>query len=208
MLRTNSAFFKAALSHDWREREEGLVTLLEDDPSAFELYVSWLYTKRVASKFSDEEGTKRSQECALLTDCIVLGEKLQDVGFKNALVDCVIAVSTNDGNGNGCCITRPSRVNKIYEHTSPAAPVRRLLVDMWAWYGMPDWFTSREMGQIDYHNEFLLDLGKKLLAVRAKPFINNPCTLGNRAAYHETGSERAKEHSNVPSSENAERNQA
>lgn len=51
LLSHHSEFFRAALEHDFKEGIERKVTLPEDDPRDFEIFVYWLHFQAVPSDF-------------------------------------------------------------------------------------------------------------------------------------------------------------
>lgn len=67
-----SEFFRAALDGDrWKEGATRVVDLPVDDPDAFELYVSWLYTKRLhygLEKDSKAEDQVKIDDCGVPVD--------------------------------------------------------------------------------------------------------------------------------------------
>lgn len=98
-----SDFFRAACEGDWRESSEKVVRLPEADIEPFSIYVAWLYTSNVdaSSELLINQGPKyvtaldnTDRELILerLTDAYLLGDMLQDVKFRNALVDEVMAL--------------------------------------------------------------------------------------------------------------------
>lgn len=181
LLRANSAFFKAALSPGWKESKEGVVYLPEDNPTAFEVYVTWLYARKIATMHASYD------EFDDLAEAIVLGEKLQDVQFKNALTDCLIACTEN-----GDSYPPPTIVQKIYECTPRTAPVRRLLVDMWVWYAEDYWLTNNEVELDRLEKSFLGELASKLIKHQPASYKSRSCRYENRLAYHETETAGAK----------------
>lgn len=43
LITSNSAFFANALGHDWKEAQERVVPLPENEPEVFRLYLTYLY---------------------------------------------------------------------------------------------------------------------------------------------------------------------
>jgi hypothetical protein len=100
------------------------------------------------------------EEIDLLIEAFVLGEKLQDQEFKDALVDCLIyAVDTPDGQDKRWYPT-PNAINRAYRGTPENSPLRRLLVDMYFFYGRREWLDKAT------NAEFLRDLAQDLLQDR------------------------------------------
>jgi hypothetical protein len=58
-----SDFFASALKEEWKEGQKHRVPLLDDDASVVDLYVQWLYTRRIViRKRSVEEGKEEKEE--------------------------------------------------------------------------------------------------------------------------------------------------
>lgn len=47
VIRSESPFFEAVLSRDWKEAKEKLVSLPQAAPDAFRIYVDWMYSRRI-----------------------------------------------------------------------------------------------------------------------------------------------------------------
>lgn len=157
------------------------MNLPDDEPDVVEIYIHWLHARQIASKAVFDAGF--AHEYSLLSRAIALGEKLQDVGFANALVDALITLINETEKDNTYCYPRPRHLRYIYEHTSQTAPVRRLLVDIWFWHAKED--TMMETDDDQYPHDFLVDLARKALRERAaQSDDDSPCNLQNRFRYH------------------------
>ncbi|KAK5069444.1 hypothetical protein LTR16_009491 [Cryomyces antarcticus] len=115
----------------WKEAKDRLVELPEDTAEIFGIYIQWLYTKGIASLPEDPSSDSFLGEgYSLLASAYVLGEKLQDIAFKNDVVDAIMAESFNlNPNGQrlfpGC-----HHIKIIYDGTPKSSLARRLLVDI------------------------------------------------------------------------------
>ncbi|CAO2656037.1 Nn.00g048400.m01.CDS01 [Neocucurbitaria sp. VM-36] len=78
ILTSRSEFFKRATNGQWLESDERLITLPEDRPDVFRLYLNLLYTRQVATK-----------SWRTLCQVYVLAEKLQDASAKNSVIDAM-----------------------------------------------------------------------------------------------------------------------
>lgn len=87
----SSNFFRTCLNKDWIEKATNTISLKETDPDIFARYLEWLYTKRlhVEAYFPGDE------ECRALAKLYVLGEVLQDLYFKNTVVDRLCSIPKN-----------------------------------------------------------------------------------------------------------------
>lgn len=189
LICARSPFFQAALSNSWKEASERTVSLPEDDTKAFELYLNWLYTQKLTSKPQSADASTRRTEFLLLAKCVTLGEKLQDVRFKNALIDTLMAISEErDGKGSKW-FPGADAISDIYEGTPQTAPIRRLLVDLWFWHGQRHW--TKTYNEDQFHKTFLFDMLAKTFLERAQPSSNSPCSLKDWSQYHENEVQRS-----------------
>jgi hypothetical protein len=87
ILTSRSLFFRKALSGGFKEAEERVVKLPEDDPEIFGIYLHHLQTNELSVLPdpipSDDTG---DEEQAALINLYILAEKFQDVKSKNAIV--------------------------------------------------------------------------------------------------------------------------
>jgi hypothetical protein len=157
-----SPYFSTATKEHWQEGQEGRVTLPlpNDDPAVFALYIQWVYRGRIFCRQDMGDTGGNREEIDLLIEAFVLGEKLQDQEFRDALVDCLIhAVDTPDGQDKRWYPT-PSAVDRAYRGTPDSSPLRRLLVDMYFFHGRREWLDEAT------NADFLRDLARDLLQGR------------------------------------------
>ncbi|KAG9562319.1 hypothetical protein KCU71_g7677, partial [Aureobasidium melanogenum] len=104
---------------------------LDADVAAFRLYTEWVYsgqTQKAALRMSAEDADFSS-----IGQAYILGEKLQDQKFKNAIVNLLLQTIPTHGKMD---LTLPTLV---FNQTSTSAPLRKLLVNLYVWYGHKDW---------------------------------------------------------------------
>ncbi|KAJ8112594.1 hypothetical protein OPT61_g5079 [Boeremia exigua] len=96
-LTSSSDFFKNALSGGWKESSTNNIALREYRPEIVKVYVDWLYTGRICtSNENDTDCSGSTSQHGHLTewddleDCYALGGFLQDVSFKDNMLDAVI----------------------------------------------------------------------------------------------------------------------
>jgi hypothetical protein len=168
VLCKTSSFFQKATKSEWTASTPRPIDLSDEDPKIFQFYVQWLYSGTVAiqTRFinnSDAEGGLCGivDKCSLI-ESYLLGEKLMDTAFQNAVMQGLIQ-----------CVKREesypinSVIKRVYERTTTKSPLRRLLVDFWLWNGSSTWMCSymnRELG-----TEFMNDLICALLEKRPDP---------------------------------------
>ncbi|CAD0081747.1 unnamed protein product [Aureobasidium vineae] len=126
-----------------RERETYIG--LGVDAAAFELYTEWVYSGRICKGASTARA--KDTDLAFIGQAYILGEKLLDHTFRNAVVDFLLETVVATGSLD---LTLPTL---IFNETSASAPIRRLLVDLYACYGHKDWLKA-----LVNHNAFLSDL--------------------------------------------------
>ncbi|KAF2242157.1 hypothetical protein BU26DRAFT_405911, partial [Trematosphaeria pertusa] len=110
-----SEFFRAASKPEWTGPSPKLVQLTDVDPAVFKAYMQWLYTKKVAQI----DGLH-------LARCYVLGEKLMDVAFQNAVMDAILDRAMREDLYPSSGFTRI-----IFQGTTKSSPARKVLVDFW-----------------------------------------------------------------------------
>ena len=112
---------------------------IDMDVAAFRLYTEWLYSgciQKEALMLNAED-----VDFSSIGQAYILGEKLQDKKFKNAVVNLLLQTIITQGKMD---LTLPTL---IYKETSAIAPLRKLLVDLYVWYGHKNWLKphgSRE----------------------------------------------------------------
>jgi hypothetical protein len=112
----------------WKESENGIVTLPEDDADVFDIYVQSLYLGHV-SQFNSEDADGLGYD--VLEDLYMLTHKLRDVKGQNivcrAIYDKVQAAMIKRGDKLSSKFV--SLLENVYKVTTDENPIRRLLVD-------------------------------------------------------------------------------
>jgi hypothetical protein len=195
-----SKFFANALNGSWKESDDGIVLLPEDDPEIFELYLQVLYTgtvpiKEHVSAYSDnEEKTKKdpeilekeveqavSREMEKVCKLYVLNEKLQDIESQNLLVSTMVALTSEKRASNLYHYPGQDIVTSIYKGTMPGNPMRKLLVDLYVFHGVEQWLKGHDSDR--FHNDFLYDLSIRMMQAMKDKSIKDPS--GDATNYHE-----------------------
>jgi hypothetical protein len=182
LLCKKSPYFTAAANDCWKEGQEGRVPLPNDDPAAFALYVQWVYRDRIFSSQDMGDTGGNREEIDLLIEAFVLGEKLQDQNFKDAVIDSL--VDTPDGQDTRW-YPRSAAVDRAYKGTPESSPLRKLLVDMHFFHGCADWLNGAT------NVDFLRDLAKDFLQDREGFVTRTDRTRAQLAgcSYHSHGTE-------------------
>ncbi|KAM0515288.1 hypothetical protein ACHAPE_006245 [Trichoderma viride] len=166
----------------WETSASGSVTLKEEDPEVFEVYQHWLYFENLPVQ-NDSPGLEGNTEYVQLAKAYVLGEMLQDVNFKDAVLDAILAKSRSKASDGQRWFPVGPAIRYIYEGTPESSAARRLLVDLYAYHGYAEWLTQWA-NKDDLPKQFLLDLAIATLAKRPRP----PASLALKAGacdYHE-----------------------
>ncbi|KAF2501382.1 hypothetical protein BU16DRAFT_435848, partial [Lophium mytilinum] len=138
LICAHSPFFKNAMKPEWAEMRSDprAVHMPDDDAEAFELYMQWLYVKHLPIR--DDESPDK--EYLLLAKAFVLGEEVLDDGFKQFLIDAIIARSkVRVGKGKKTYFPEAKVISVVYQGTPDGSPIRRLFVDFWTWIAHADW---------------------------------------------------------------------
>lgn len=179
LLIANSAFMAASMKAGWKENNEKLIPLPEDQPDIFEIYQIWLY-ERVIRLPSLPKAATDAFELGLLVDTYIFGNKMLDLLFTDAIFDCIIEHIRTKG------IFDINLIGKVYTQTLPDSPLRRLLRDLYACAGTREWLDQLP-ADLGVQVEFMKDLLKDQLAMRLKNASKSPPFLGDTCVYHEHG---------------------
>lgn len=165
----------------WGTSITGSLTLKEEDPEVFEIYLHWLYCETLPVQ-NDNPGSEGNTEYAQLAKAYVLGEMLQDVNFKDAVLDAILIKSRSKVSDGQTWFPIGAPIRYIYEGSPESSAARRLLVDLYAYHGKAEWLTHWE-NKDDWPKQFLLDLAIAALAKRHCPPV--PLAKPGACEYHE-----------------------
>lgn len=176
VLCSGSEFFKRALNGTWKESEERVINLPEDDPDVFSLYVHCLYTGKLAVVSKPERYQEQFTKLARL---YVFAEKIQDTKCKNYAVDAMVARIRGERIGSS---PDASVIEIIYKGTARPCPARRLMVDIWTYHRPLNWDDHYQ--QSDFPPEFIWNLLCRMSYDCKKPEHNTVAEC-EPAFYHE-----------------------
>lgn len=166
----------------WETSTSGSVTLKEEDPEVFDVYLNWLYCGTLPVQ-NDSPGQEGNTEYVLLAKSYALGEMLQDVNFKDAVLDAIFIKSHSKASDGHCWFPVGPVIRCIYEGTPESSAARRLLVDLYTYYGRGKWLTEGA-NKDDLPKQFLLDLAIAALSTRDRPPETKAPKVGT-CEYHE-----------------------
>lgn len=189
-----SPYFANAMKPEWSNLRPDPRTIIlpDDDADAFELYLSFLYSRQLpiltpfppkdpsstmpnpnapgpalpstsTATSSSSNWEPQSDGYHTLAYAYVLGDRLLDTAFKNAIVDAYVLYARG---------TQPAKryypsneeIRILYEGTREDAPIRKLLVDIWTARGKSEWLDA----DMDLPGEFLAEVTRGLLRAREK----------------------------------------
>ena len=142
----------------FKESEDQVLELPDDDPIAFSHFQLWLYTGNILE----------SHECAkdidwhVLISLYLFGDVRGIPGLQNEAMDVCIAkfVTTNE-------IPRYF-LNRIYKNTLDGSPLRKFMVDVFTFKVIltRDYWFNEQQNSL-YLQQFLIDLARSLYEDRA-----------------------------------------
>jgi len=181
-----SEFFAAALKPGvWKEEQEGIVRMPEDDHKAFAIYAEWLYTGTFKTGFVEADSGRIRESLSykaaeeveeiLLAKAYALGDKLQVPMFKTRAIDC-LASRLEKSYG----LPSADLITFVYGSTVTGSPLRRLICDLYVHEG-----SNNDEGFEDVQeHEFFRDLAKFSRAALEElqandtleiPYMTNAC---------------------------------
>lgn len=167
-----SDYFKKALDGKWKESETRRFHLTDHTPEAFRLYIAWLYSKSVPSKFevpkNYQQRWNHGGRFMLLVDSYVLGEYVQDLLFMNAVMDEFMEVADQFHQENYLrSSSRPGyisvdQVRHVCSRTTPLSKLREALVAIYVMRAGRNWEFE------DTHGPLPVDFAVKIAAGMAR----------------------------------------
>jgi hypothetical protein len=144
------------------------ITLPNDNPAAFSLYLTWLYSGKLpvlaeveTPGFNDPD---LDQGFRTLSHAYVLGDSLMDTAFQNAVADAYVLFARSAGEpGHHRSYPSNEDIRILFDGTHEHSPIRGLILDIWSRRGRHDWIQKNE-DELPY--EFLAAITKELLKVR------------------------------------------
>lgn len=158
-----SEFFRNAMKPEWASARSDprVIDLPDDDPAAFALYMSWMYTRHLPV-LAPESEPGSTEGCHTLAYAYVLGERLLDISFKNAIADAYVLYARGSAPAKRY-YPGNEEIRIIYEGTRESSPIRKLLVDIWCCRGKHEWI---EQDADLLPKDFLVEVTKALLKLR------------------------------------------
>ncbi|KAL8881519.1 MAG: hypothetical protein Q9192_007780 [Flavoplaca navasiana] len=148
LLCHHSPVFTAMLEHDWKEKQEGFVTLNSEEHNVFRRFVLWLYYGKILD-YDESLITIPAQE---LLDCYFLADRRDIPAMQNFLINTIIS-KAQAVQATFCDYQR-----YVWCNTPGSSPLRRLLVDMMALRGNIPLFMEAEDEKNRFDKSYIVDV--------------------------------------------------
>ena len=149
LLITQSSYFRAALTGHFLESTRKCITLEDVSIEHFQLLTSWLYSSILPTPFRDGKPAYYT-----LVHIYALADRLALEGLRNAVID-VISDCADHTNS----VLTPSDTVALYEDIRDSAPLRQLVLDLFAFKKTDRLLESHADW---WHETFLRDLTVRL----------------------------------------------
>lgn len=136
LLCSRSGYFKAALTGKFREAEDQVVTLDDEEPETFRMFNAWLYTDVLV-----EDSDPLAISWSSMFNIYIFAEKRIIPLLQNAAIDAIIRASKKEN--------FPSEeIRHAWAMTGEKSSLRKLLVDLRLYEG-EDYFNDQFRTHID-----------------------------------------------------------
>jgi hypothetical protein len=158
--------FRRAITGRWKEEKIRLVSLPDENPYTFGLYLNFVYTGQIFTKRRSQAALSRldldafkqhvESEYQDLFRLYVLAEKFHDVTAKNAAIMAAIDVTRMESGSGDWAAPSLVTANSIYEGTPEGSLARRLIMDMCG--TLPLSYVLLQLQHRKFHPAFVSDL--------------------------------------------------
>lgn len=157
------------------------------------MYLQFLYFSKIyltpTTSVVQVDVEKGLSEYTVLAELYGFGEKIQDVVFKNAVLDAILYRRAERVEGTNY-FPETHAVDIIYKSTTSGSLARRLMVDLYVSYAEEGWIAH---GPAENNHEFVMDLACGLIRHKAKPEGRAPSKAAiEEGTYHEADERSAK----------------
>jgi len=108
------------LTGSFKEAEDGVVTLKNDDPGTFSRFNGWLYTGVLLG----EEEMKVKDSYTPLIDLYLFAEKMMMPSLENDVIDAMLRLAEESD-----CSLDSEQIQKLWDGTGPSSKLRKFAVD-------------------------------------------------------------------------------
>ncbi len=181
LLCQRSAYFKAALNGNFKEAEDGIVGLNDEDPHLFQIFNQWLYTGALLFDSQDlDPDEKNSAQWSAMLNLYVFAEKRVIPRLQNDLIDTMWKFFLED-------YFPAIEVIPAWDQTAKSSPLHAFLVDLYVFHGnLEHLFHEDSDIAMSFHVDFAMRVAKESNALafsdgdRTKDFS----MWNNRCQYH------------------------
>ncbi|KAK6436349.1 hypothetical protein LTR95_007457 [Oleoguttula sp. CCFEE 5521] len=180
IIKSGSDFVRLALTGGWQEAQTNLVKLPVDDLGIFAVYQRWVYYGDLRTMSHRSNAQCDIREYEVLVNAYVLGEKIMDSDFKDAVIDGIIEKLPAEASFD------VQLTPLIYEGTPTKCALRWLWLDVYYHSGTAAWLDNELCHS---HPDFLSEYGESKSQSRIAGA--KPCAvayMGDTCHYHEHGS--------------------
>ncbi len=139
LLCSRSGYFKAALTGNFREAEDQVVTLDDEDPETFRRFNAWLYTDVLV-----EDADPGTRSWSSLFNIYIFAEKRIIPLLQNTVIDSIIHL-------NALVRIPVGELRHVWSRTAESSLLRKLLVDIWL-NENETFFTNQFQSHIDQYD--------------------------------------------------------
>ncbi|KAF2121993.1 hypothetical protein BDV96DRAFT_464214, partial [Lophiotrema nucula] len=141
VMSKRTAFFRKALSFEWKEAESRAVLLPKEDPEIFNLYLELIFQGHLPLRRDPEPEDEDSLIFVILFELYLLCDRIQDIAAQNLIIDAIFEATRLSAGGNmdftrKFLLPAAEEINIIYGGTAGPCPIRSLLVDMYTFISM------------------------------------------------------------------------
>ena len=184
----HSAYFAAATKDCWKNGTDGsphnhdVLELKDEKFYIFAIFESWLYKQNL-----DELERSPNLTVPLLIDVYMFADRIQCRAFGNQIIDLLARCISSTNDPIESCMLGSRTIAHVYSKTPSNAPLRRVLIDLYA-FEVDITKDSRFLkGLEDWPQEFVYEVIRTYFANcsgqhpsrKSRPYLGN---FGNR--YH------------------------
>lgn len=179
LVSPRSEFVRLALRGQWKEARERTINLPEDDPDVFAVYQQWLYGGLIHT-CCDTSFSCTDDEYEALAKAYILGEKLMDDDFKDAIADAIVDKLRSLRRFDTGLTTL------VFNNTPSGSPLRRLWMDAYYHFGSSEWLDVDCVGS-PINAEFMVEFSRYQMQCRTGFGSFGPDAMFLSCTYHEHG---------------------
>jgi hypothetical protein len=169
-----SDYFRAAFNGSFVEATDRKIDLFDANQEAFEHFLTWLYTRKLASDDEQPLGL------IALVDLWLLGDRFQVPMLQNCVMDKIIPQPNDD------TVFELGLVEAAYENTTVGSPLRRVLLEILAYQtalGEAEGVLFRKRFTV----EILVDLVKEVASARKDKVLWGELPKRDKCFFHVHG---------------------